>query len=156
VAGTAVTVKRFVALAACVPVLALAACGSTSEKARYDARVSRLCLVAADQFRELHLDNSVGDWKRYGPTIVHIEEQFDNALAALPPPSSIAKPAAAFLDAYEKLAQDAKKAVAAANAGDRKSLRAAIAAGDEDDLATLPLAKTIGATGCYIAKAKKS
>lgn len=144
--------KRFVVLAACLPALALTACGAggTLTKAQYDAKVNRLCLVASDQFRELRLDNTVAGWKHDASNIVEIEQHFDNALAALKPPSSIAPAATAFLRAYEKLAQDAKDAVAAAKAGDRAKWRAAIAAGDNADRATYPPAKAMGAKGCYV------
>lgn len=144
-------------LAACALVLVLAGCGSgassaggTLTKAQYGAKVSRLCAAAADQFRELHLDNTVGSWKHNAADAVRIQQHFNNALAALRPPSSIAKDARAFVQAYEKVAQDTNDAVAAAKAGDRAKLLAALAAGNNDDLATYAPAKAIGATGCYI------
>jgi hypothetical protein len=137
-------------------VLALAGCGSghssagTLTKAQYDTRVSRLCALAADQFRELHLDNTLGTWKHNGSDAVRIQQHFNSALARLKPPPSIAKDAEAFVQAYEKVAKDANDAVAAAKAGDRGKLLAALAAGNNDDLATYSPAKAIGATGCYI------
>jgi hypothetical protein len=151
-----VAIRRFVVLWACVPALALAACGGghstagTLTKPQYDAKVNRLCLVAADQLRELHLDNTVAAWKHEASNIVHIDEHFDDALGSLQPPPSIAKAVVVFRHAYEKLAQDAKDGVAAARAGDQARLRAAIAAENKDNAATYPLAKAIGATGCYV------
>ena len=134
-------------------VSALAACGGGGgglTKARYDAKVSRLCLLASDQLRELHMDNSVGAWQHSGPSVVHIAEHFDKSLAALKAPGDIAADAAAYLKANEKLAADYKTAVAAANAGDSAKLRAAGNQSNKDGAATFPSAKAIGATGCYI------
>ena len=133
-------------------VLALAACGGGGglTKAQYDAKVSGLCLLAADQLRELHRDNSAGAWRHYGPTVVHIEKHFDKSLAALKAPGDIAADARAFLTANEKLAADDMAAVAAANAGDGAKLRAAVIRSNKDGAATFPAAKAIGATGCYI------
>lgn len=137
-------------------VLALAACGGGSSvggtltKAQYDAKVSHLCLVSADQFRELHLDNTVGDWKHYATSITHIDQGFATKLAALKPPASIATAAASYRTANAKAFQDDKDAIAAAKAGYAAKLRATIKQANKDTLAAWPYAKTIGATGCYI------
>ncbi len=133
-------------------VLALAACGGGGglTKAQYDTKVSHLCLLAADQMRELHLDNSIGAWQHSGPSVVRVAEHFDKSLAALKAPGDIAADAAAYLKANEKLASDYKAAVAAANDGDRAKLLAAGNRSTRDGAATFPAAKAIGATGCYI------
>jgi hypothetical protein len=135
-------------------VLALAACGGGGAggltKAQYDAKVSHLCLLAADQMRELHMDNSVPAWQHSGQSVVRVAEQFDKSLAALKAPSDIAADAAAYLKANEKLASDYKAAVIAANADDRAGLLAAGNRSTKDGAATFPAAKAIGATGCYI------
>ena len=134
--------KCLVLLAVCALVLALAACGGSSAKltqAQYDAKVSRLCLLAADQFREMHLLNTVGDW-----------QHFDKALAALKPPSSIARDAAAFLGANKDALADDRFAIAAARAGDNAGLHHAIRADHGDHGAAYHSAEKIGATGCYI------
>jgi hypothetical protein len=134
-------------------VLALAACGGGGgglTKAQYDAKVSRLCLLAADRLRELQLGNSIGAWRQSGSTVVRVAEHFDKSLAALKAPSDLAAGAAVYLRANEKLATDYKAAVAAANAGDRAKLRAVGVRATADGAATFPAAKAIGATGCYI------
>ena len=133
-------------------VLALAACGGGGglTKAQYAARVSRLCLDSADQFRELHLGLSVDDWRHYASDVLRIERNFAAKLAALKPPASIASEAAAFSKATAKVAQDDRDAVAAAQAGDGARLHAALDQANRDALGTYPSAKAIGATGCYI------
>ena len=133
-------------------VLALAACGGGGglTKAQYDAKVSHLCLLAADQMRELHMDNSIVAWQHSGQSVVRVAEQFDKSLAALKAPGDIAADAAAYLKANEKLVSDYKAAVVAANADDRATLRAAGNRSTKDGAATVPAAKAIGATGCYI------
>ena len=139
-------------LPVCGCVLALAACGGSSglTKAQYDAKVSRLCLVAADQYRELHLTYSIGDYRHNGAAIVHIGEHFDKALAALKPPSSIASEAAAFLARSTSSAADVKSAVAAAQARNVTTFLLAIHQASRDGSAASQSAKAMGATGCYI------
>ena len=144
--------RRALLLPICGCVLALAACGGSSglTKAQYDAKVSKLCLLAADQLRELHMDNSVAAWRHSGASVVRISEHFDTSLGTLKAPGDIAADAADFLEANEKLASDYKAAVAAANAGDRGKLLAAGNQSNKDGAATFAPAKAIGATGCYI------
>jgi hypothetical protein len=141
-------------LAAVAPVLALAACGggggSTPTRAEYASRLSRLCLVAADQLRELHLDNTVAAWRTDGHRVVAIEQSFNRKLAALEPPDSIANAVAAYTKANAKSFRDTKAAVAAARARDASTLRAALRRANADDHATASPAKAIGARGCYI------
>ena len=141
-------------LAICVVLLGLAACGgssaSTLTKAQYDAKLSRLCLVAADQFRELHLDNTIASYTHDAQEILRIDRSFAAKLAALTPPDSIKSAVADYTAANAKFAQDDKDAVEAAKAGDAAKLHAAIARGNHDSLATWPFAKQIGAKGCYI------
>lgn len=136
-----------------VVVLALAACGGASglTTAQYDAKLSRLCLVAADQFREIHLTETIGDYRHYATSIVHIDTEFRKQLASLKPPASIAAAAAGYARENAKAARDDKNAIAAAKAGDNAKLRAAIKQHNHDSLAAWPYAKTMGATGCYIA-----
>ena len=136
----------------CASVLVLAACGGTSglTKAQYGATVSRLCLRSADQFRELHLDLSVGAWRHSASDILKINRNFAAKLAALKPPASIASDAATYAKATAKVAQDDRDAVAFAKAGNAAKLHAVIAQQDRDNTATFPSAKAIGATGCYI------
>ena len=133
-------------------VLVLAACGGASgglTQAQYDAKVSHLCLLAADQTRELHMGSSVGDWNHYAPSIVRIDKKFANGLAALTPPASLASAAQAYRQATGQAARDDNHAVAAAKEGNAAQLHRAIAQGIKDSLAAQPLAKAIGATGCY-------
>jgi hypothetical protein len=147
-------VKALVAVS-WVAVVALAACGgggggaATLTKTEYDAKLSHLCLLAADQSRELHLDITVPSWKHDAPEIIRIDQNFANKLAALKPPSSIAAAVANYKKANDKLFQDDRNAVAAAKAGDAAKLRAAITQGNKDNNATFPSAKAIGARGCY-------
>lgn len=135
-------------------VLALAACGGsggdTLTKAQYDARLSRLCLVAADQLRELHLDTTVAAWKHDAAQITRIERSFQTKLAALKPPGSIESTVAAYTKANNKATQETLAAVEAAKAGDAARLHAQIALSNRDSLATWASARKIGATGCYI------
>ena len=136
----------------CGCALALAACGSSSglTRAQYDAKVSRLCLVAADQFRELHMDYTVGSWRQSGADAVRIAQHFDRAVAALKAPSAIASGAAAFLEANQKFAADYQDGVAAAKAGNPATLLLIDRRASTDGAATSRAAKAIGATGCYI------
>lgn len=143
------------ALAICFAVLALAACGGSSSgatltKAQYDAKLSRLCLVAADQFRELHMNNSLADWRHYAADVSRIERHFDDALAALKPPKELAGGATLFLVENHALLDDDGGAAAAARAGDRASFREYIDSAREDARSSSITAKRIGATGCYI------
>ena len=141
-------------LAICAAVLGLAACGgssaSTLTKAQFDAKLSHLCLVADDQFRELHVDDTVASFAHDGPQILRINASFAAKLRALKPPESIKSAVAAYTAAEAKAAQDDKDAVAAAKAGDAAKLHAAIVRANHDGLATWPFAKQIGAKGCYI------
>jgi hypothetical protein len=135
--------------------LALAACGSakssggTMTKAEYDAKLNRMCLLAADQFRELHMDNSLGDWKAFGPELAAIDRHFTNNLHPEKAPAPIASAARSYVKAHEKVVQADEAAIVAAKAGDRTKLHAAVERVNEDNLATYPPAKAIGATGCY-------
>ena len=133
-------------------VLALAACGGSSglTKEQYDAKVSHLCLLAADQFREMHLMNTTDDWRYYAPRIVHVRVHFAKALAALKPPSAIAPDAAGYLRANRKALADDKRAIAAARAGDTVGFVRALRAEHRDDRTANRTAKAVGATGCYI------
>ena len=135
-------------------VLGLAACGGGATgltKAQYGAKVSHLCLVAADQLRELHMDDSVSVWEYSGPDVIRIDKHFDKALAALKAPAEIAADARAFLKAYEKVLADDKAAFAASQGrGDWPTLHKAWIQASKDSRASWPSAKAIGATGCYI------
>ena len=144
-------------LAICASVLTLAACGGgksglsgTLTKAQYDGKLSHLCLLASDQYRELHLDNTVAAWKHDAAQITRIERSFRTKLAALEPPRAIASDVAAYLRTNDKATRDTLAAVAAAKAGDAAKLHAEIKRSNKDSLATWPSAKLIGATGCYI------
>ena len=129
----------------------MAACGgsgtATLTKQQYASKLSRLCLLAADQLRELHLDNTVPAWRADGHRIVAIEQSFNRKLAALKPPHSIQ---AAYTKANEGDFRDTEAAVAAAKAGDANGLRAAVRRANRDNLATAAPAREIGAAGCYI------
>ena len=137
-------------------VLALTACGggsggaATLTKAEYDAKLSHLCLVAADQFRELHLDNTLASWRHEAPDVIRIDQNFAHKLAALKPPKTIAAAAAGYRRASSKASQDDRNAVAAADAGNAANLLAAIKQANKDNTATFPAAKAIGARGCYL------
>ncbi len=130
----------------------LAACGGAGglTKAQYDTKVSRLCLLAADRSRELHIDNSVAAWRHDGPSVVLIAQRFNNSLAALKAPGEIAAAAAAFLKANKKLLVDYQAAVAAAKAGDRARLQAIGQQSIRDGNATFAPARAIGARSCYL------
>jgi hypothetical protein len=142
--------------ALCVAVLALAACGGsgsggTLTKARYDAKLSHLCLVAADQVRELHMDNSAAAWRHDGARLVAIDRRFKNALAALKPPPSIASAVASYTEANDRAFQDATDALSVAEGKmSGTTLRATTDQMNIDYLATSGPAREIGATGCYI------
>jgi hypothetical protein len=146
--------RRSVALAVCALVLALAACGGGGSdkltKAGYDAKVSKLCLLAADQFREMHLTNTIADWQHYAAKIVHVRVHFDNALAALKPPSSIKSDAANYLGASKNILEDDRYAIAGARAGDMAGLFGGLREDHTDNRAADRFARAIGATGCYI------
>jgi hypothetical protein len=147
--------RRFVVLVACVPALALAGCGSGSSsagtltKAQYDAKLNRMCFLAADKVRELHMDNSLGDWKAFGPELAAIDHHFANRLHPEEAPAAIASAAQAFARAQEKVVRSDEAAITAANAGDRAKLRLAIARVTEADRATSQPAQQVGATDCY-------
>jgi hypothetical protein len=135
-------------------VLASAACGGsgakTLTKEQYAAKLSRLCLVAADQLREMHVDNGVAAWRVDGPRILAIERRFNRKLAALKPPESIQAAVVAYTSANDRGFRATQDAVDAAKAGDAKKLQAALKQANEDDLATGPAAQKIGAAGCYV------
>ena len=141
-------------VAVCALVLALAACGGSSSatlsKEQYDSKMSRLCLVAADQIREVHYLTSVAALRAEGSRVVAIERRFNHKLASLKPPDSIRAAAAAYLRADERKVRDFEAAVAAAKARDRGKLQEALGQAITDTRATGPLAKKIGAAGCYI------
>lgn len=133
--------------------LGLAACGgsgsSTLTREQYASRLSRLCLGAADQLRELHVDNGVAAWRADGSRIVRFERRFNRKLAALKPPESIRTAVADYTSAYEQGFRDTEAAVAAAKTGDANKLHADLSRADKDNLATGPPAKKIGAAGCF-------
>jgi hypothetical protein len=136
-------------------VLALAGCGGSGSgrltKAEYDAKVSHLCLLAADQFREMHLLNTMGDWQRNAAKIVRIRVHFGKALVALKAPPSISKTdAAGFLGANTNGLADDRLAIAAAGAGDYSGFLHALRAEHGDNRFGHRAAEAIGATGCYI------
>ncbi len=140
------------ALPLCACVLALAACGGGSSgltTAQYDARVSRLCLLASDRFRELHLTNTLGAYSHNAESIVDMNTEFLKQLAKLKPPAEIAAAAAAYARATAAFARDDKSAVTAARAGDAARFRAAIDQANRDTAAARPYARRMGATGCY-------
>lgn len=145
--------RRFLIVAAAIPVLALAACGGGSHRltaAEYDAKVNELCLLAADQFRELHLENTLGDWQRNGARILHIRVHFNKELAALKAPPFLKNDAAAFLGASENALADDKLAIAAARSGDYEGLLHGIRGEHNDNRSGHRSAQAIGATGCYL------
>lgn len=146
--------RRLPHVAACALVLGLAACGggarATLTKEQYASKLSRLCLVSADQFRELHVDNGVAAWRADGSRIVAIERRFNRKVAALRPPQSIQTAVADYASANERGFRDTQAAVAAAKVGDPNSLHAALRRVDKDNLATGSPAKRIGAAGCFI------
>jgi hypothetical protein len=136
-------------------VLVLAACGGGTgvlTKAQYDAKLSHLCLVAADQVRELHMDGSAASWRHDGPRRVEIDTTFGAALAALKPPSSIAKAVAAYAAASARELADDEHALAFVEGRLHESttLHALNDQANVDSLATGRAARQIGATGCYI------
>jgi hypothetical protein len=141
-------------VAVCALTLALAACGgggtATLSKEQYASKLSRLCLVAADQLREMHVDNGVAAWRADGPRILAIERRFNRKLAALKPPESIQAAVAAYTSANDRGFRATQVAVGAAKPGAAKKLQAALQQANEADLATGPAAKKIGAAGCYV------
>jgi len=136
-------------------VLVTAACGgggSTLTKAQYAAKLSHLCLVAADQVRELHMDGSAASWKHDGRRRVAIGTRFEGALTSLKPPPSIANAVAAYTAASDREFEDDRDALALVE-GRLHELTTLHALTDEanlDYLATARPAKRIGAAGCYI------
>jgi hypothetical protein len=132
--------------------VALAGCGGSGglTKEQYAAKVSRLCVLAADQVRELHMGNSVSAWKSYGPQVVHIARHFDNALAALKAPSDIATDAAAYLKASENVLAADEAILETAQIGDPGPLQVALTVGDKYSRTSSLRAKKLGATGCYV------
>ena len=132
----------------------MAACGgsgsATLTKEQYASKLSRLCLVAADQLRELHVDNGVAAWRSDGPKIVAIERRFNRKLAALKPPESIQAAVVAYTKANDRGFRATEDAVAAAKSGDAQKLQAALQHANKDNLATGAPAKKIGAASCYI------
>jgi hypothetical protein len=145
---------RLVALPVCALVLALAACGGGGThrltKEEYDAKVSHLCLLAADQFREMHLENTLADWQYNANRIVRIRIRFDNALAALKAPPSIKTDAAEFLASNKNALDDDRHVIGAARGGDRLEFLHALRSEHGDYRFAYHTAEAIGATGCYI------
>ncbi len=142
-------------LAVVAAVLVLAACGGSGgsgalTKAQFDAKLSRLCLVASDQFRELHLDNTVAAWRHDAAQITRIDRSFARNLAALKPPAALEGAATAYARTNAKANRATAAAVAAAKAGNAVKLHAEVALANRDSVAAWPYAKKIGATGCYI------
>jgi hypothetical protein len=145
-------VRLALALPVCGCVLALAACGGSGglTKAQYDAKVSHLCLLAADHFRELHMDYSVLSWRHSGADAVRITQHFDRAVAALKAPSSIAADATAFLSANKKVAADYRDGATAASGGNPATIMLITRRLSLDGAATSRGAKKIRAAGCYL------
>jgi len=144
------------ALLSSVFVFALAACGGGTSsagkltKAQYDKKLSHMCLLAADQIRELHMDNSIGDWKAFGPDLTAIARRFTNHLDPERAPATIAAAAREYEKANERVVQVERAVTTAATAGDRAKFRAMVKQVNGVNLATFPGANAIGATGCYI------
>jgi hypothetical protein len=135
-------------------VLALAACGGsgTLTKEQYAAKMSHLCLVAADQVRELHMDESAASWKHDGRRRVSIDSHLKSALAALKPPPSIANAVAAYTASSDREFADDKDALALVEGRlhELTTLRALNDQANVDYLGTARPARQIGARGCYI------
>jgi len=145
---------RLVVLLVCALVLALAACGGGGPtrltKEQYAAKVSHLCLLSEDQFRELHLENTVGDWQRYANKIVRIRVHFNKALAALKPPPSIKADVADFVAANKNALEDDKFVIGAARDGDSLEFLHALRSEHGDHRFAYHAARAFGAKGCYI------
>ena len=130
-----------------------AACGGTGTKTltkeQYAAKVSHLCLVAAEGFHQLHIGIALSDWRDHATEITSVVQHFNRSLAALTPPPEVAHAATPFVSANKKVLKDDLAAVAAAKAGDAGKLHAALVRGNMDVGATYQFAEAIGATGCY-------
>ena len=141
-----------VVLAVLALALAVAGCGGGGKhgltKEEYNAKVNHLCLLAADQFREMHLLNTMDDWQRNATEIVRIRMHFNKALAAVKPPPAIKTDAESLLVANKNAVDDDRYAIAAAQAGDRLSFFHALRADSRDQRAAHRAAVLIGAEGC--------
>jgi hypothetical protein len=132
----------------------LSACGGSGKKAysltkaQYTAALDKICLVAADQLRELHLDNALDTYKARGDDIVAIIDRATGKFEALTPPDSVKDAAKRFNEANERLLADTKDAASAAKAGDRTKFEQGLAKADADNRAGRGPATEIGATGC--------
>jgi hypothetical protein len=133
--------------------LAVSACGGGKKadkltKQEYASALNKICLVAADQLRELHLDTTIGTYKARGDDIVDVIAKATSKFEALTPPAVVEDAAKTFNASYDRLLADTKDAVAAATAGDRTKWEQALSKADADSQAGRAPAKEIGATGC--------
>ena len=110
--------------------------------------LNRICLVASDQFRELHLENTVGDWKARGDHIVKITEGATKKFKALTPPDELKDAAKQYNDAEDRFTAEIKNAVNAANAGDAAKFHAALSKSDKANTDSNVAAQKIGAADC--------
>jgi hypothetical protein len=118
-------------------------------KQAYAAAQSKICLLASDQLRELHLEATVSAYKARGDNVLKIEEAAIKKIDALVPPAEIKAAAKLYSDANHVVLADVKAAVSAAKAGDRTKFQQAFAKSNTDNSATYAPAKEIGARSCY-------
>src|SRR5262245_42220897 len=144
--------RRSVVLAVLALVLALAACGGGGPnrlpKEEYAAKVSKLCLRAAKQFREMHLVNTMEGWQQNANEMVRIRMRFNKGLGALKVPISIKTDAADLLVSYQSLLDSDEFVFAAARAGDRLGFFHALRAQRRDERGAHRAAQEMGAKGC--------
>lgn len=122
--------------------------GKSLSKGDYASKLNRLCGSSADQFRELHLDLTVGDWKARGADVVNIDQSFLTKFDQLTPPDELKDAAREYRSAQAKVLADDQAAYEAAKTGDLSKLRSALDQANTDNgLGSAP-AKEIGAQFC--------
>jgi hypothetical protein len=133
-------------------VLVLAGCGGgggvTLTKQEYVKALNRICLVGSDQFRELHLENTVADWKARGDHIVSITENATKKFQALSPPDELKGAAKEYNDAEDRFTAEIKNAVNAAKEGDATRFHEALSKSDAANTDSNVAARKIGAADC--------
>jgi hypothetical protein len=142
------TAASLLAVGACVAAAGCGGGGKSLSKAEYASKLDRVCLVSTDQFHELHLDLTVGDWKARGADVVKIDEDFLKKFDALKPPDELKDAAAEYRSSQQKVLDDAKAAYQAAKDGNGTKLRAAIDQSNKDNGLGRAPARELGTPGC--------
>lgn len=95
------------------------------------------------------MDLTVGDWKASGDDVLAIDRKFLDDMDALKPPSEITDLVKRYREKVQAASDDTADAVSAAKKDDLAGLKTSLAKADKDYQESWPIAKEMGAKGCF-------